>query len=183
MTYTQGELSFESGLLDSRLLLSENGGTILCGAIDELTPLMTDFHRAANKDDLNRIESEGYVFFLLASEPGRSNHGSIIDMIVEQNNAERFKELIRSSFTNKNINEKNTLVVCSNQEDLKFAGISPIYQTEMLHEKLGDISMFTAAALYKGIEKIKQTDYTYLAIVKQNKGKYLRMLLIQKPDQ
>jgi hypothetical protein len=182
MTYTQGEFSFESGLIDSQLLLSENGGNILCGAADELTPLMANFHRAANKDNGNRIEAEGYVFFLLSATPGPKNYGAIIEIIVEADNAERFKEDVQSTFKHRNINEKNTLIICSDEEDVKFAGISSSYQTQTLNEELHDLSIYSAAALYKGIEKLKQTNYTYLAIVKQNQGRYLRMLLIQKPD-
>lgn len=79
MTYVQGNVSFESALIDAKLQFYDNqANTVLVGSIDEQTDRLKQLLlRLACAQPEQRVMGEGTAFFLLAKEANENSYAKL----------------------------------------------------------------------------------------------------------
>lgn len=175
MTYSQGSLSFESALLDAGLLLRDEAGTVLCGAMDEVTPMVLDlFHQTGGHVF---PAGEASVFYVLSSTPGEKTSAGISELVIETFNDINFIARCNKTFEKYNLNNENTAIF----SDLDISSIFPSgnYLLVPVLPETGYFPTYTAVALQKAIEYLKEhQELSYAAIIAADNGKNYRMILI-----
>ena len=92
VTSVHGATSFESALIDARLLMSEGADHILVGGVDEISPYTTRLYRSINftkkedeltgpllhSDSKGTIEGEGAQFFVLEKEKTNKSYAELL---------------------------------------------------------------------------------------------------------
>jgi len=108
ITYVNGSVSFESALLDTQLMIQEEGISVLVGGVDELGTEFVDYMAMleAKKDNPMQVPfSEGASFFVLSSE--------------KKNASVQLKDIQTST----SISENN--IITATKEFLKSNGLEP----------------------------------------------------------
>lgn len=183
MTYTQRGFSFESALLDSQLLISETGGNILCGAADELTPLILDLHRKMRVKGSNITDGEAFAFFVLSSNPKPNCYAVVKDIVMESSNSILFKEKWQEVFKVRNATSENTLVLCGDESDIYTIEIPEHFKIKQLIKDSGYLSIFSAYAFHEAAKILNDPTnltYTSVAILRQDNQQYFRLIFLQK---
>ncbi|MCD8072648.1 MAG: beta-ketoacyl synthase chain length factor [Alistipes sp.] len=84
MTYTHGETSFQSALLDAMMKIDEGAGHVLLGAADEATPTLEKLVGRLGMLKETKL-GEGFYFFILSGKPlpgcGASIRGFAFDVL------------------------------------------------------------------------------------------------------
>lgn len=177
MTYSQRAFSFESGLADAALWLTEHPGTVLCGAMDEVTTMVTDlFHQSGDK---GFPAGEAAVFFVLGSLPGSETTAGISEIILETVDEKKFVDRCNAVFVQKNLNAENTVIFTGNEPANTVLPEGPYPVISVLPET-GYFPTFTAVALYKALDYLKQhPTCSYAAVIAAEGNKYFRMILVE----
>ena len=87
MTYVQGDLSFESALMDAQLKLMENNAPFNCllGGIDVLTEKLKILMRRLACASTNKPMGEGSSFFVLGDQPSANTYAQITGVYFQYN--------------------------------------------------------------------------------------------------
>ena len=128
-TFSHKGFSFESALIDARLMVAEGATHVLVGAHDEISEktfaLMEklDVFRNNNEADINAYEKgssgivagEGAAFFILSDKKGESDYGVLMDNIIfyHPENAIEVKQHIEAFLEKNKLALENIDVVIS----------------------------------------------------------------------
>lgn len=177
ITYSQGTLSFESALMDADLLLRNESDTILCGAMDEVTPMMLDLFYQSSEHHFPAGEAS--VFYVLSSSPGEKTTAAIIALVIETFYASTFCVKCKRVFEQYNLNKTNTAIFT----DLDISSMIPSQEDFLLIPVLTETGFFptyTAVALQKAVDYLKEhQEHSHAAVIAADHNKNYRMILIQ----
>lgn len=138
-TYVHSSVSFESALLDAKLMLACNEATnILIGGVDELGEHTIKTHRLINhikQESIRSLEllnsktkgamfSEGANFFILSNEQTENTYAEVLSVKIYNTLTEHISELVKR-FLNDNGLEISAVdvVVLGNNGDVSYDGV------------------------------------------------------------
>lgn len=185
MTYTQRGFSFESALLDARLRLAEGDTHVLCGAVDELTPLVTDLYRRMGMQRSGRLPGEAACFFVLSQQPMPHCRGIISD-IVCRSDMHGFMEACVSTFENSRATPENTVIITGEPADRDFPHLLEKtfgnYPFHSIAAQAGYFPSDSAVAVWEALRLLeeKQPGIQQVMIIRQTGEQYFRLIRIEK---
>lgn len=108
MTYVQGDLSFESALMDAQLKLMENSAPFNCllGGIDVMTEKLKILMRRLDCASAKKPMGEGSSFFVLGDQPSSNTYAQITGVYFQYNgqNKQDTSSFLLESLDRSNIN-------------------------------------------------------------------------------
>jgi 3-oxoacyl-(acyl-carrier-protein) synthase len=134
-TYVHSSVSFESALLDAKLMLACNeASTVLIGGVDELGDHTIKIHRLINhikQEPVNSLEllcsktegavfSEGANFFVLSNEQQDNTYAEVVSVKTYNTLTDDISELVKSFLKENNLTVNSIgAVVMGNNGDVK----------------------------------------------------------------
>lgn len=185
MTYTQRGFSFESALLDAQLRLAEGDEHVLCGAVDELTPLVTDLFRRMGVQRAGLVPGEATCFFVLSQQPMANCKGIISDVIC-RSELHGFMGTCLSTFEKSHATPENTVIITGSSADREFPRVLEKtfgnYPFASIAATAGYFPSDSAVAVWEGLRLLeeKQPGIQQVMIIRQTGKAYFRLIRLEK---
>lgn len=194
-TFTQKDVSFESALLESEMLIKDNeADSVLVGGVDEMTTNTFQLINEAGcvqsaENKKGYIPGEGAAFFILSNEKSDNSIGKIkgISLSFNISNPAELKEFV-SSFINEqglNSNQIDMLVSgnnCSKSDEKWHAVLEELMpdSKKMNSKKFGgEHDTASAFALWVATQQLSD-EVEHILVYNTNQGKSHSVLLLSK---
>ncbi len=193
-TFTQKTHSFESALLESKMLMNDGeANTVLVGGIDETTnntvALMQRAACAQSDKDAGYVPGEGSSFFSLSNEKGTNNIAKLIDVSVKYG-IDTTKDLERAlqEFLVKNgleFNDIDLLLSGNNNSESKwYNAVNDCLSLEKLvisyKDYCGEYDTASSFAMWLGTKLIHEQDAQKVLIYNTDEGYSHSFILLTK---